>query len=162
MQTVNCLLPLFLSHLVNDTEEVGPLQTVDISNPDITQWILRDLEPVSKYKFYLRSCTTVGCGPVVSDECTTTLETSEWLEGPESKWLGGVRLDGLVGVWMGERACREHRRALRRRNGSAQIQAERTRWQSHFTISKWHWTSRIWYMLGQPSFSYLHVSNFCG
>lgn len=65
-------------NLVNDTEEVGPLQTVDISNPETTKWILRDLEPVSKYKFYLRSCTTVGCGPVVSDECTTTLETSEW------------------------------------------------------------------------------------
>ncbi|XP_042263546.1 neural cell adhesion molecule L1-like protein isoform X2 [Thunnus maccoyii] len=60
--------------LINDTEEVGPLQTVDISNPDTTKWILRDLEPVSKYKFYLRSCTTVGCGPVVSEECTTTLE----------------------------------------------------------------------------------------
>ncbi|KAM7006653.1 neural cell adhesion molecule L1-like protein isoform 3-T3 [Tautogolabrus adspersus] len=62
--------------LINDTEEVGPLQTVDISNPDTTKWILRDLESVSKYKFYLRSCTTVGCGPVVSEECTTTLETS--------------------------------------------------------------------------------------
>ncbi|XP_035799869.2 neural cell adhesion molecule L1-like protein isoform X8 [Amphiprion ocellaris] len=63
--------------LINDTEEVGPLQTIDISNPDTTKWILRDLEPVSKYKFYLRSCTTVGCGPVVSEECTTTLETSK-------------------------------------------------------------------------------------
>ncbi|XP_044024464.1 neural cell adhesion molecule L1-like protein isoform X4 [Siniperca chuatsi] len=63
--------------LINDTEEVGPLQTVDISKPDTTKWILRDLEPVSKYKFYLRSCTTVGCGPVVSEECTTTLETSK-------------------------------------------------------------------------------------
>uniref|UniRef100_A0A671YXI3 Cell adhesion molecule L1-like b n=1 Tax=Sparus aurata TaxID=8175 RepID=A0A671YXI3_SPAAU len=65
--------------LVNDTEEVGPLQTVDISNPDTTKWILRDLEPVSKYKFYLRSCTTMGCGPVVSEESITTLETSEGL-----------------------------------------------------------------------------------
>ncbi|XP_049893720.1 neural cell adhesion molecule L1-like protein isoform X4 [Epinephelus moara] len=63
--------------LINDTEEVGPLQTVDISNPDTTKWILRDLEPLSKYKFYLRSCTTVGCGPIVSEECTTTLETSK-------------------------------------------------------------------------------------
>ncbi|XP_040890301.1 neural cell adhesion molecule L1-like protein isoform X2 [Toxotes jaculatrix] len=62
--------------LINDTEEVGPLQTIDISNPETTKWILRDLEPLSKYKFYLRSCTTVGCGPVVSEECTTTLETS--------------------------------------------------------------------------------------
>ncbi|XP_072307986.1 neural cell adhesion molecule L1-like protein isoform X3 [Eucyclogobius newberryi] len=63
--------------LTNDTEEVGPLQTVDISNPDTTKWLLRDLEAVSKYKFYLRSCTTMGCGPVVSEECTTTLEASK-------------------------------------------------------------------------------------
>ncbi|XP_069570759.1 neural cell adhesion molecule L1-like protein isoform X4 [Brachyistius frenatus] len=63
--------------LINETEEMGPLQTVDISNPDTTKWILRDLEPVSKYKFYLRSCTMVGCGPVVSEESTTTLETSQ-------------------------------------------------------------------------------------
>ncbi|XP_068451366.1 neural cell adhesion molecule L1-like protein isoform X2 [Clinocottus analis] len=62
--------------LINDTEEVGPLQTVDISKPGTTKWTLRDLEPVSKYKLYLRSCTTVGCGPAVSEECTTTLQTS--------------------------------------------------------------------------------------
>ncbi|XP_042078850.1 neural cell adhesion molecule L1-like protein isoform X5 [Haplochromis burtoni] len=66
-------------HLINDTEEVGPLQTVDISKPETTTWILRDLEPLSKYKFYLCSCTTVGCGPDVSDECTTTLETTSIL-----------------------------------------------------------------------------------
>ncbi|XP_028262343.1 neural cell adhesion molecule L1-like protein isoform X1 [Parambassis ranga] len=65
--------------LINDTEEVGPLQTVDISKPDTTMWILRDLEPLSKYKFYLRSCTTVGCGPVVTEECTTTLESTSTL-----------------------------------------------------------------------------------
>uniref|UniRef100_A0A8C6UB71 Neural cell adhesion molecule L1 n=1 Tax=Neogobius melanostomus TaxID=47308 RepID=A0A8C6UB71_9GOBI len=64
--------------LINDTEEVGPLQTVDISNPHTTKWLLRDLEAVSKYKFYLRSCTTVGCGPVVSEESTTTLEATLW------------------------------------------------------------------------------------
>ncbi|XP_056129543.1 neural cell adhesion molecule L1-like protein [Lampris incognitus] len=60
--------------LINDTGEVGTLRTIDISKPDTTKWVLHDLEPVSKYKFYLRSCTTVGCGPVVSEECTTTLE----------------------------------------------------------------------------------------
>ncbi|XP_037535073.1 neural cell adhesion molecule L1-like protein [Nematolebias whitei] len=62
--------------LINDTEEVGLLQTVDISNPDTTKWVLRDLEPLSKYKLYLRSCTMVGCGPIVSEEFTTALETS--------------------------------------------------------------------------------------
>uniref|UniRef100_UPI0037E82D6D neural cell adhesion molecule L1-like protein n=1 Tax=Semicossyphus pulcher TaxID=241346 RepID=UPI0037E82D6D len=65
--------------LINDTEEVGPLQTVDISKPDTVKWTLRDLESVSKYKFYLRSCTSVGCGPIVSEECTTTLETTSTL-----------------------------------------------------------------------------------
>uniref|UniRef100_A0A1A8FAZ9 protein-tyrosine-phosphatase n=1 Tax=Nothobranchius korthausae TaxID=1143690 RepID=A0A1A8FAZ9_9TELE len=62
--------------LINDTEEVGTLQTIDINNPKTSKWVLRDLEPLSKYKLYLRSCTTKGCGPVVSEECTTDLETS--------------------------------------------------------------------------------------
>ncbi|KAF7208772.1 transcript variant X1 [Nothobranchius furzeri] len=63
--------------LINGTEEVGALQTIDINNPKTSKWVLRDLEPLSKYKLYLRSCTTKGCGPVVSEECTTDLETSE-------------------------------------------------------------------------------------
>uniref|UniRef100_A0A673C9Z5 Cell adhesion molecule L1-like b n=1 Tax=Sphaeramia orbicularis TaxID=375764 RepID=A0A673C9Z5_9TELE len=50
---------------------------VPAHNTDTTKWILRDLEAVSKYKFYLRSCTAKGCGPVVSEECTTALEASE-------------------------------------------------------------------------------------
>uniref|UniRef100_A0AAX7VIU4 Neural cell adhesion molecule L1 n=1 Tax=Astatotilapia calliptera TaxID=8154 RepID=A0AAX7VIU4_ASTCA len=66
-------------HLINDTEEVGPLQTVDISRPETTTWILRDLEPLSKYKFYLCSCTTVGCGPDVSDDDPTS--PSGWFIG---------------------------------------------------------------------------------
>uniref|UniRef100_A0A4W5NL23 Neural cell adhesion molecule L1 n=1 Tax=Hucho hucho TaxID=62062 RepID=A0A4W5NL23_9TELE len=60
--------------LINDTEEVGVLQTVDISNPDTTTWVLQNLEAISRYKFYLRSCTRVGCGPRVSKESTTTPE----------------------------------------------------------------------------------------
>uniref|UniRef100_G3PD59 Neural cell adhesion molecule L1-like protein n=1 Tax=Gasterosteus aculeatus aculeatus TaxID=481459 RepID=G3PD59_GASAC len=62
--------------LINDTEEAGPPQTVDVSNPDATTWILRDLEPLSRYRLHLRSCTAVGCGPVTSEEGTTTLETT--------------------------------------------------------------------------------------
>ncbi|KAM4741507.1 neural cell adhesion molecule L1-like protein isoform 3-T4 [Anableps anableps] len=65
--------------LINDTEEVGPLQAVDINNPDTTKWTLHELEPLSKYKFYLRSCTSVGCGPLVSEESTTALETTSSL-----------------------------------------------------------------------------------
>ncbi|XP_014822710.1 PREDICTED: neural cell adhesion molecule L1-like protein isoform X4 [Poecilia mexicana] len=65
--------------LINDTEEVGPLQAVNISNPNTTKWILHELEPLTKYKLYLRSCTAVGCGPVVSEESTTALETTSSL-----------------------------------------------------------------------------------
>lgn len=86
LHTKYLFLLLFL-HLVNDTDEVGQLQSVDISNPDTTKWILRDLEPVSRYEFYLRSCTTVGCGPAVNEECTTTLESSEWGSGKQlTRW----------------------------------------------------------------------------
>lgn len=82
---------------------MGPPQTVDISNPDTTKWILRDLEPVSKYKLYLRSCTTVGCGPVVTEECTTVLETSEWWEARGAAWLGSWQVCG----WVSETARRQ-------------------------------------------------------
>ncbi|KAM9524194.1 neural cell adhesion molecule L1-like protein isoform 12-T12 [Salvelinus alpinus] len=58
--------------LINDTEEVGVLQSMDISSPDTTSCVLQNLEAVSRYKFYLRSCTRVGCGPQVSEESTTT------------------------------------------------------------------------------------------
>lgn len=70
------ILPFASLFPVNDTE-TGPLQTVDISDPDVTKWTLSDLEPLTKYKFYLRSCTTVGCGPVASEESTTTLKSSK-------------------------------------------------------------------------------------
>ncbi|XP_078803649.1 neural cell adhesion molecule L1-like protein isoform X2 [Oryzias latipes] len=64
--------------LINDTEEAGPLQRVNISKPDTTRWHLRDLEPLSKYRFQLRSCTSMGCGSIVSLE-STTLETTSAL-----------------------------------------------------------------------------------
>ncbi|XP_041945854.1 neural cell adhesion molecule L1-like protein isoform X3 [Alosa sapidissima] len=60
--------------LINDTEEVGPLVWVNISNPDAGKWLLQDLEPLSKYKFYLRACTRRGCGPAATEEGTTTPE----------------------------------------------------------------------------------------
>ncbi|XP_030634254.1 neural cell adhesion molecule L1-like protein [Chanos chanos] len=60
--------------LINNTEDVGPLWSVNITNPDTTKWFLQDLEAVSKYKFYLRCCTRVGCGPAASEECTTVPE----------------------------------------------------------------------------------------
>uniref|UniRef100_A0A3Q2Y7I6 Neural cell adhesion molecule L1 n=1 Tax=Hippocampus comes TaxID=109280 RepID=A0A3Q2Y7I6_HIPCM len=83
--------------VVNNTEEVGQLQTIDINKPGTTKWTLRDLEPLSKYKFHLRSCTTVGCGPVISEESTTTLEASE-SEGSDDAVATGLNALPCVGV----------------------------------------------------------------
>ncbi|XP_056112188.1 neural cell adhesion molecule L1-like protein isoform X8 [Rhinichthys klamathensis goyatoka] len=62
--------------LINDTEELGPLMTLNIST-DSNKQHLQDLEALSKYKFYLRCCTRVGCGPAASEERTTVPEASE-------------------------------------------------------------------------------------
>ncbi|XP_057193664.1 neural cell adhesion molecule L1-like protein isoform X4 [Triplophysa rosa] len=61
--------------LINDTEEVGPLMTLNIS-ADSNKLHLQDLEALSRYKFYLQSCTRVGCGPAASEECTTVPEAT--------------------------------------------------------------------------------------
>ncbi|KAG1962755.1 neural cell adhesion molecule L1-like protein [Pimephales promelas] len=61
--------------LINDTEELGPLMTLNIST-DSNKQHLQDLEALSKYKFYLRCCTRVGCGPAVSEERTTVPEAT--------------------------------------------------------------------------------------
>uniref|UniRef100_A0A9J8D7K8 Neural cell adhesion molecule L1-like protein n=1 Tax=Cyprinus carpio carpio TaxID=630221 RepID=A0A9J8D7K8_CYPCA len=59
--------------LINDTEELGSPTTLNIS-ADSSKLHLQDLEAMSKYKFYLRCCTRVGCGPAVSEERTTVAE----------------------------------------------------------------------------------------
>ncbi|XP_073810576.1 neural cell adhesion molecule L1-like protein isoform X19 [Danio rerio] len=59
--------------LINNTEELGPLMTLNIS-ADSNKQHLENLEALSKYKFYLRCCTRVGCGPAVSEERTTVPE----------------------------------------------------------------------------------------
>ncbi|XP_073810594.1 neural cell adhesion molecule L1-like protein isoform X30 [Danio rerio] len=61
--------------LINNTEELGPLMTLNIS-ADSNKQHLENLEALSKYKFYLRCCTRVGCGPAVSEERTTVPEAS--------------------------------------------------------------------------------------
>uniref|UniRef100_A0A8C1C7K1 Neural cell adhesion molecule L1-like protein n=1 Tax=Cyprinus carpio carpio TaxID=630221 RepID=A0A8C1C7K1_CYPCA len=61
--------------LINDTEELGSPTTLNIS-ADSSKLHLQDLEAMSKYKFYLRCCTRVGCGPAVSEERTTVAEAT--------------------------------------------------------------------------------------
>ncbi|KAM9483353.1 neural cell adhesion molecule L1-like protein isoform 2-T4 [Clarias gariepinus] len=62
--------------LINNTEEVGPLLTVNITNPDTNKWHLSDLEPVSRYRFSLNYCTQKGCGPVTTEEYITIPEAT--------------------------------------------------------------------------------------
>uniref|UniRef100_A0A8C9S0S4 Neural cell adhesion molecule L1-like protein n=1 Tax=Scleropages formosus TaxID=113540 RepID=A0A8C9S0S4_SCLFO len=71
--------------LINDTNDVGSLQSVNITSPDTNKWVLQDLELLSRYKFYLRACSRVGCGPPISEESATVPEariaTQSWFIG---------------------------------------------------------------------------------
>lgn len=93
------------SCLVNDTEELGPLMTVNIS-ADSNKLHLQDLEALSKYKFYLRCCTREGCGPAASEERTTVPEASEYGAAAAQGWglLWGVSLwhSKGQGIWLSD------------------------------------------------------------
>ncbi|XP_072552280.1 cell adhesion molecule L1-like a isoform X3 [Salminus brasiliensis] len=54
--------------IFNETLDVDEAYTVNISGRDTTQWVVRNLESNSQYKFYLSACTVVGCGPAISEE----------------------------------------------------------------------------------------------
>uniref|UniRef100_A0AAY4BJ51 Neural cell adhesion molecule L1 n=1 Tax=Denticeps clupeoides TaxID=299321 RepID=A0AAY4BJ51_9TELE len=58
---------------------------LNISSPDITQWVLDDLEASSRYKFFLSACTEVGCGPHISEEGTLPAEPKD--TGEISLWV---------------------------------------------------------------------------
>ncbi|XP_031422810.1 cell adhesion molecule L1-like a isoform X2 [Clupea harengus] len=68
---------------INDTQHLGELRSVNVSSPDITQWVLVDLERFSAYKFYLSACTKVGCGPAISEEGGTATEAPDSVPTPE-------------------------------------------------------------------------------
>ncbi|XP_066554163.1 neural cell adhesion molecule L1-like protein isoform X4 [Amia ocellicauda] len=65
---------IFQYQLINDTNDLGNLHTVNISNPETAIWVAQDLEPHSKYKFYLSACTRVGCGKPITEEGTTIMD----------------------------------------------------------------------------------------
>lgn len=56
---------------VNDTREVGELSEVNITTPSKSSWHLSNLSATTKYKFYVRACTSQGCGKPVSEEGAT-------------------------------------------------------------------------------------------
>lgn len=73
MNVLNLLKLNFLVFLVGN-ETLGELKSVNISAPDTTQWVLRDLQEDNWYKFYLSACTQVGCGSAISEEGGTVSE----------------------------------------------------------------------------------------
>uniref|UniRef100_A0A672NAY8 Neural cell adhesion molecule L1-like protein n=1 Tax=Sinocyclocheilus grahami TaxID=75366 RepID=A0A672NAY8_SINGR len=70
----NGFLTGYLLQYQTVNETLGELKSVNISAPDTTQWVLRDLQDDNWYKFYLSACTQVGCGSAISEEGGTVSE----------------------------------------------------------------------------------------
>ncbi|XP_051010962.1 neural cell adhesion molecule L1-like protein isoform X3 [Acomys russatus] len=57
--------------IINDTYEIGELNEVNVTTPSKSSWHLSNLNATTKYKFYLRACTSKGCGKPISEESAT-------------------------------------------------------------------------------------------
>ncbi|KAM4882718.1 neural cell adhesion molecule L1-like protein isoform 2-T6 [Thomomys bottae] len=57
--------------IINDTYDIGELNEVNITSPLKASWHLSNLNAATKYKFYLRACTSKGCGKPVTEESAT-------------------------------------------------------------------------------------------
>jgi neuropilin 2 len=68
-----------LISLVNDTYEIGELNDINITTPSKPSWRLSNLSATTKYKFYLRACTSKGCGKPVTEESATLAEGSKYM-----------------------------------------------------------------------------------
>ncbi|KAM6177271.1 neural cell adhesion molecule L1-like protein [Erethizon dorsatum] len=62
--------------IINDTDQIGELNEINITTPSKSSWHLSNLNATTKYKFYLRACTSKGCGKPVTEE-SATLEGSK-------------------------------------------------------------------------------------
>ncbi|GCB74338.1 hypothetical protein scyTo_0003427, partial [Scyliorhinus torazame] len=60
--------------LINDTEEIGALNSINITDPDATKIVVSDLDTSSKYKFYLNAYTQAGPGKLITEEGTTVMK----------------------------------------------------------------------------------------
>ncbi|MEJ1279753.1 hypothetical protein NN561_010688 [Cricetulus griseus] len=56
---------------VNDTYEIGELNEINVTTPSKSSWHLSNLNATTKYKFYLKACTSKGCGKPISEESAT-------------------------------------------------------------------------------------------
>ncbi|XP_072136707.1 neural cell adhesion molecule L1-like protein isoform X3 [Mobula birostris] len=60
--------------LINDTEEIGTLKTINITDANTTKIVVSDLDTSSRYKFYLTAYTRAGPGKLITEEGTTVME----------------------------------------------------------------------------------------
>ncbi|XP_029334663.1 neural cell adhesion molecule L1-like protein isoform X1 [Mus caroli] len=63
--------------IINDTYELGELNEINVTTPSKSSWHLSNLNATTKYKFYLRACTSRGCGKPISEEGATLGEGSK-------------------------------------------------------------------------------------
>ncbi|XP_073087041.1 neural cell adhesion molecule L1-like protein isoform X3 [Manis javanica] len=63
--------------IINDTYEIGELNDINITTPSKPSWSLSNLNATTKYKFYLRACTSKGCGKPITEESATLGDGSE-------------------------------------------------------------------------------------
>ncbi|XP_053456209.1 neural cell adhesion molecule L1-like protein isoform X1 [Nycticebus coucang] len=63
--------------IINDTYEIGELNDINITTPSKPSWRLSNLSATTKYKFYLRACTSKGCGKPITEESSTLGEGSK-------------------------------------------------------------------------------------
>ncbi|XP_062977868.1 neural cell adhesion molecule L1-like protein isoform X2 [Elgaria multicarinata webbii] len=62
---------------INETDDIGPLHEINITNPSSFSFRLSNLSISTKYKFYARACTIEGCGKPITEEGITITEGSK-------------------------------------------------------------------------------------
>ncbi|XP_067398758.1 neural cell adhesion molecule L1-like protein isoform X3 [Emydura macquarii macquarii] len=60
--------------IINETDEIGALNDINITNPSTFSWRFSNLSSSTKYKFYVRACTIKGCGKPITEEGLTITE----------------------------------------------------------------------------------------
>ncbi|XP_032066487.1 neural cell adhesion molecule L1-like protein [Thamnophis elegans] len=57
--------------MINETDNIGPLHEISITNSSLLSFRLSNLSLSTKYKFYARACTVQGCGKPITEEGVT-------------------------------------------------------------------------------------------
>ncbi|KAM9324473.1 neural cell adhesion molecule L1-like protein [Gastrophryne carolinensis] len=70
---INGILTSYVLHyqMINESNGIGNMSNITITNPNAVSHKVPRLEVGTRYKFYLRACTQVGCGKPASEEGLT-------------------------------------------------------------------------------------------